>query len=472
MHISNGIEIDNLYVLLFINQASTVTEKMRCEMEYYSDAHRQFLPYCDFYLSEKEIVELKLPTRKVTAEIWRIRVHQPYILIDSNFFQDESSSDDDEDSSSAHQTRSLQKALQKMSGRMNVTAIEDYLNQDSVQQSSGVLNIHPRALVGCMRIDSNFSTKSIPSIQAVFKMAHFTLSLKNIEQHTDNMPEPLKSYTLADGIIDCQTFLKFSLNNVRAHGNLYQDQSISLHTEMCCSSSIVDYSYLTMQPLLDECNIQMYAEYGNQLNVNVVADDIRLRYGPLVGHTIAVAEQIWYRHFTETKSLNSNNDAVIASRFIVCNATSSIIQFGQEGTLEAIYESIYLKPKECSFYAFRSDRGDQRLAFADENNWNAPAKDNVSSVSIGIDGMDVLRLIDDRLMFVKTEKISATQKKITIKGQVEVLSMTEQPLRVYYKANDSQGIVNKPVEFDVCNSGSVSVLTQCTDEMTQCIKLV
>lgn len=453
---------------------------MRCEMEYYSDAHRQFLPYCDFYLSEKEIIELKLPTRKVTAEIWRIRVHQPFILIDSNFFQDESSSDDDDDeidnaTNSSGQTRSLQKTLQKMSGQLNTTAIQDYLNPDNVQSDS-VLNIHPRALVGCMRIDSNFSTKSIPSIQAVFKMAHFTLSLKNIEQHMDAMPEPLKSYTISDGIIDCQTFFKFSLNNVRAHGNLYQDQSITLHTEMCCSSSIIDYSYLTMQPLLDECNIQMYSEYGNALNVNIVTDDIRIRYGPLVGHSIAIAEQIWYRHFFETKTTSSsssrlnNDDAVIASRFIICNATSAIIQFGQEGTHEAIYESVYLKPKECSFYAFRSDRCEQRLAFADENNWNAPTKDMVCSVAIGNDGTDVLRLIDDRLMLIRTEKISATQKKITVKGQIEVISMTEQPLRVYYKANDSINVANKSIEFDVNNSGSVSVLTQCTDEMSQCIK--
>lgn len=453
-------------------QASTVADKIHCEMEYYSDAHRQFLSYCDFYLSEKEIVELKLPLRKVTAEIWRIRVRQPYILVDSNFFQEESSSDDEDDTNSAAAspthttTRSLAKTLKTMGGQLNVTPIEDYLNEDSTT-TTGVLNIHPRALVGCMRIDSNFNTKLIPSVQAVFKMVSFTLALRNVEQQhraADNMPEPLKAYRLSDDFTNVQTFIDLTLDNVQAHANMFQDSSLSLHTEMRCSSRIIDYGYLTMQPLLDECNVQMYAEYGDKLLVNVLTDDIRLRYGPFVGHSLLIAKQIWWRHFAGAKQAATaqSNDTVITSRFIVCNATATIIEFSQCNG-HSMYELIYLKPKECSFYAFRTDQQEQRLAFVDVDSM-------VYSVAVGVDGTEVVRWKDDRLMVIRTEKLSATQKKITIKGQIEVISMTQQPLRMMYKANDCGPIVNKPMEFEVNNCGSMSLFTQCTDEMTQFIK--
>lgn len=453
-----------------ILQASTVADKIHCEMEYYSDAHREFLSYCDFYLSEKEIVELKLPLRKVTAEIWRIRVRQPYILVDSNFFQEESSSED-EDDNGASPTRSLSKTLKIMGGHLNVTAIEDYLNEDSTT-TTGVLNIHPRALVGCMRIDSNFNTKLIPSVQAVFKIVTFTLALRNVEQQhsaAETMPEPLKSYKIADDFTNVQTFIKFTLDNVRAHGNFFQDSSVSLHTEMRCSSSIIDYGYLTMQPLLDECNVQMYGEYGAKLMVNVVIDDIRLRYGPLVGHSLSIAKQIWWRHFAGKQATQTDKDTVITSRFVICNATATIIEFSQYDG-DSMFESIYLQPKECSFYAFRTGQHEQRLAFVDVDNGIPPSKDLMCIVAVGVDRTEVVRWKDDRLMVIRTEKLSATQKKITVKGQIEVISMTQQPLRMLYKANDSGDNVHKPMEFEVKKCGSMSLFTQCNDEMTQFIK--
>lgn len=423
---------------------------MKCQMEYYSDAHSQFMPYCEFYLSEKEIYQLELPSHKVTAEIWRIKIIQPYVTVDSNFFQEESSTDEEDDKSP------IAKGLRELGTTINTTGIEEYLQQNS----ENISNLHPRALVGCMRIDSSFSSKSVPIVQAVLKCSHLTLSFKNnCTNSSAKMPDILSQYKLSDDLNNVQSFLKLNFSGLNMHLCHYEDERFELQMETLFSSSILDYSYLLSQPFIEEFAIKIFLESGQSINVNIVANEIRLRYGLLVGHTLLVAEQIWTRILT-TKS----NNLIIAARYTFCNATMSHLKISQYQTQDVVH----LKSKECCFYGFRSDRAKQKISISyEETNWmpNEP-------VSISKEGSRLIKTPDDRYLIVKIEKISGTQKKITIKGQVELLSMTQKQLKVQYLVSDggSETPLQKPLEFDVKEFGYISLITRCEAQMNISIR--
>lgn len=450
-----------------LNSASPTQNKtIKCHLEYYSNVHNSFLPYSEFFLSEKAIQELELPQRKVTAEIWRIVVMQTYVSVDSNYFQEDSSSEDDDDESLLN---TLSGPSSRTSGQTK--SINDYLG--TATNSANLLNLHPRALVGCMRIDSYFSLKLVPSIELALNISHLTIALKNDLNQQDSsikpMPDALKQYAVNSNAKDMQTFLKLYVRNLKSYVSIYEDETVTVEMDMMLSSTILEHSYLTIQPLLDEFCLKFLIEHSSStINLNIVADVVRLRYGLSVAHTLTIAEQLWRQALT-----CEINETILVTRYVICNCTTLPMKFGQYNTEEVIY----LQPKECNFYAFRSDKHAQKLLFSSDvltSTWMSSEPVLISQEStqfVRTNAND-----NNQLFMVKVEKLSPTQKLVIVKGQIEFLSMTQMPFHIQYKVNNSQNsdkLDTTPIpaiDFELQAGACQSVLGKCDDGISQCIR--
>lgn len=408
------------------------------------------MQYCDFTLSEKDVQELKLPNIKVSSEIWRILVFQPFVSIDGQYFQDDNSSDD-EDNDENHSM--LEKSLKVMGETLTTHDINDYLNKDT---DSNIFHLNPRALVGCMRIDSIFSSQFVPNVQLVADISHMSLTIKNNLKLSDNnsMKGFFGQYTVVGDVNETHTAVKINSTKLNSHFCLYNDNKITLQTSLAFSTSVVDYSYLIKQPLVEDVNLQFYYENADNVNLHVIADELRIRYGISVGHSLAVTEQIWRQILTKDVS-----HSIFVMRYVICNCTSVPLYFGQYLT----EESIYLKPNESCLYAFRTDKLEQKLAFSfGENKW-CPS----DPLYVGKENVQFLKIDEDKILIPKIEKISASQKRIMVKGQIELLNMSEQSFIVQYKNAKNK---DDSVEFSLDGKTTTSIVQRSNPEKDYCMK--
>lgn len=408
------------------------------------------MKYCEFTLSEKDVQELKLPTIKVSSEIWRIVVFQPFVSIDGQYFQEENSSDDEENDENHSM---LEKSLKVMGETLTTHDINDYLNKDS---HSHIFHLNPRALVGCMRIDSIFSSQLVPNVQLVTELSHMSLTIKNnLKMSDSSMKSILGQYAAVCDVNDTHTVIKLNSTKLNSHFCLYYDNKITLQTSFVFSTNVVDYSYLIMQPLIEEVNLQFYYENADNINVNVIADELRIRYGISAGHSLAVTEQIWRQVLTN--DIPNNN--IFVMRYVICNCTSVPLHFGQYLT----EESIYLKPNESCLYAFRTDKLEQKLSFSfGENKW-CPS----DPLHVGKDDVQFLKIDEDKILIPKIEKLSASQRRIVVKGQIELLNMSEQSFIVQYKNAKKK---DDSVEFSLDGKTTTSIVQRSNPEKDYCMK--
>lgn len=417
-------------------------------MQYYSHLNNEFRTHCEFNLSDK-IQELELPHRKCTSDIWRIIVFQKYISVDGKYFQDDS--DDSETD---------------ISDATNNQHINDYLNQTN--SDSNILNLHPRALVGCMRIDSHFSLKFIPSIEIALNIDNCFISLKSNlkinsnEKQSTMMPDFLQEYKQVETLNSVHTFLKIYLRNMRNQLIAYTGQAFTLNTELMLSSTICEFSYLTMQPLLEDFCLKFSVDQkinDADFTINIVSDDIVLRYGQSIGHTIAVMKQIW-----ENTLNNSLFNTIITTNYIICNCTTIPFKFGQYLT----EESVFLRSKESVFYSFRSDKFDQKLQFSlDAIQWTSDEPVHI----MGGRTQAVRILSDKEYCIVKIEKISTTQRLITVKGQIEFLNMTTEFFRIQYRAfSSNKSDVISAIECELQPKHRISLFGQTDEVISQRFK--
>lgn len=346
--------------------------------------------------------------------------------------------------------------------------IDDVLQRTSINssdylKSETIINLHPKALVACMRVDSCFNPNLVPNIQTVVNVAQIQLNLINQIDRVGKSknPEILQNYKIIDDASPMQTFLVSNFKNIKVHSSVYSDMGVSLQTSFNFSSDVLDYTYLDMQSFVEPFSLESYLDFGstNVINSNVITSEVKVRYGPTIGHTLAVSEQIWKQILSPEVP-----EKVIVTRYVVCNDTLTPIHFGQDKT----DEKIQLKDKECCLYAFRSDKLEQTLQFSIQNN-------TAGSLQIGNDSINYLKCYTDNLLIVKNEKISTSQKKLTLKGQIEFLNMTMQSFGVSFKSSRSVHIESEDdflVDFELGSKMNKSVLSICDATLNQSIKYV
>lgn len=311
-----------------------------------------------------------------------------------------------------------------------------------------------------MRIDSYFSSKLVPNLQAVLNLTNIQLNLINhLRLENAKSPEILTNYKFAkNDLTQTQTFFSAFLTDFKIHGNIYNDMQISIQNEFNFRCEILDYSYLNVQPMIEDFNFKSFFDFGdNFINSNIITSEIKMRYGPCIGHTIAVSEKNWEQILTDGS--RSSTDLIILTRFVICNDTTIPLLFGQFQTEEAIF----LQPKHFCMYSFRSDRLEQKLTFS--FNW---VKSN--PLLIDKEGVQLIQ-IQENVLIIKIEKISSSQKKITIKGQVEFLNMTDESFVINYKPESENKINSEPIDFEMNRKSNISIFGGCDSKMNSGIRL-
>lgn len=358
-----------------------------CYLEYYQESHTIFFPFCSFKLDNRELREIALPKRKVSASMWRIKIVRPIAFL-------------------------------------------DHLENEEERDFYDVIG--PRDILGCIRIDSLFSVKNIPIIQANINITDLSVTILN-NFHVPNlkMPDMLKQYTLqiGDHLNNTQEFCRLCSPKINASFSLFSEMDMTMYNEFQFGIDIFDYSYLTMQPLLENVTIKSYVEVAMNSSDErdnvcyLIVDKLNFKYGPTAGHAITTAKQIWQNIL---KADESEYNLPIVTRYIVCNSTSVPFKFGQDAT----DEQIWLRPNYCFYYAFRNQNHKQGLKFMLDTEETCATCHFDDS-----EELSYLPINQEKLLLITTKKISTTQRQIIVKGQIEILNMTKETFQIHYKSN-------------------------------------
>ncbi|XP_061387162.1 intermembrane lipid transfer protein VPS13B [Musca vetustissima] len=403
---------------------------IRCRMEYFSEVHEQFLHFCDFWLSETNSKDIKLPEREICATIWRVVILQSLVSVDGECF--DTSEEDEELQSISH---------------MNIEEVLGKGRKDSD------FMLHPKVLVACMRVDTTFQSKSVPKIQTLLSFNTVCVNLLNKPNDNDELPPMLRNYHLANNVKIPQAFLIFTLQNIKMHGVVYSRMKYNANLMLTAHIKYLDYGFLNMLPLLEETTVQTYLEMDqkkNVVNANFVFDRLRFNLGPSVLHTLLSSKLHW------EECLDANERRirhVLIPKCIVVNRTMTAMAFGQSGT----HERIPLSPKECCMYSFRSDCNSQDLTLyiSDEETNTVDTSESIHiPFKFESETMSQTFCIGSKCIIVKSKKLSGSQICVLIQGQIELISMVEHNLRLEFRQEGKlYDEANKPLEYFIERNG-------------------
>uniref|UniRef100_A0A1B0CVH0 Uncharacterized protein n=2 Tax=Lutzomyia longipalpis TaxID=7200 RepID=A0A1B0CVH0_LUTLO len=404
----------NYLAPLVINNTLSPVE-IRCTMEYYSEAHGDFLHHCEFYLSENETKTLDVPKTRVTASIWRVVMSSPMVTVDGTFFEEESSSAEEE---------SL-----LVNREPFIYNINDILQrvETTGPGNASVFNLHPKILVACLRIDSVFSPALIPNLRACIDIAHIDINVMNhIPVRPVKVPTVIKDFNPTGGITPCHCVASLRVLSAKAHVSIFDEWNLSLGMDLMAELNVLDYSYLISYPVIENTRICVGIEKNtDSVAVNAISEPLRMRFGPAVGHALSTTQSLWSQ--TLQRGVDSM-EMVLVTRYLICNATNVPLIFGQVDT----DEKISLPPKVCHLYVFRSEKKEQKLEFAVA----CDAQHQSDACEISQEGMQFVKLSNGGVLLVSTEKISSTQRKITLKGQLEMFNMSSEAFVVQLKSSE------------------------------------
>lgn len=406
--------------------------RIKCRLEYLHESHNTFFPHVLFEIGNRKRCDIELPKRRLAASVWRIVLLDPLASL-----------------------RDLELELDDTD-----IVFDDLLN--------------PKTIIGCIRIDTIFSVRNISIVQANLRVNRLSLAILNnvcILKH--QVPDLLQQYSLKveEHVRNTQEFCAINFTEVNASVALHTDMEWKVYNEFTIDVNVFDSSYLTMVPLIDRVPIKCYIENNTlgQPNIAcVTAGKLRIRYGPSIGCAIAIAEQIWQNIL---RDVESKHRLPIMTRFVVCNSTSAPIRFGQDQT----DEQIWLQQNECFYYAFRAINLPQKLKFSIrlENNivdvgdtFVVDDRENINYFGVG----------DGKYLLISSRKVSSTQRKIMVKGQIEVLNMTKETFQIHYKTKTDKTDAEDATVKNQCGillapAAIGSILEVCNDTREASVRL-
>ncbi|XP_030371450.1 vacuolar protein sorting-associated protein 13B isoform X2 [Scaptodrosophila lebanonensis] len=368
---------------------------IKCRMEYFSETHETFLHYCDFELSETTSKEIQPPERHICANIWRVVIMQSLISVDGTCFE----TDEDEDLQSIDSSR---------------------IQQDFKGDADNDFILHPKVLVGCMRIDTTFNAQFVPKVQLLLSCKNIELNFLNQPDAYNELPPLLKKYNLKRTTTISQTFATLDVQDLHLYAVIHQYNDFSVETDFRSRVKCLDYGFINMIDIVEPISFQSYFRFnGGQrlLLANFLIDKLRLNCGPCVIHTLLSSKQHWQELLEQRSALHT-----LMPKCVVVNRMHARFSFGQTDT----GERIFVEPHELQLYHFRSDYHSQELTFFIENPTTQQIESS-DSVHIALkfdDEHTVKHLrVGKRCITIKVGKLSATQVYILVKGQIELMSM-------------------------------------------------
>ncbi|XP_017847869.1 vacuolar protein sorting-associated protein 13B isoform X2 [Drosophila busckii] len=381
---------------------------IRCRMEYFSETHETFLYYCDFELSEQTSKHINPPERQISANIWRVVIMQSLVSVDGTCFEPDS----DED-------------LQSIDSCRVVHDFKGNVDNDFV--------LHPKVLVGCMRIDTTFQAELVPKLQFLLACQDIELNLLNQPDAYDVLPPELDSYKLKSTTQISQNFLTLHVSNLQLHTEMYKPTDYSVELNFRSRIKCLDSGFLNMIDVMEPMSFQSYVRYVGclrKMQANFVLDKLRFNCSACVIQTLYSAKQHWQEVLQQREELHT-----LMPKCVVVNRLQLPITFGQSGTSERIQ----LAPQQLRLYHFCSDFHTQELTFYVENPETQQLEAS-SSVHIAFKFEEEQRVhqlrIGQRCITIKQAKLSATQVYILVKGQIELLSMVPYELLAEFRVED------------------------------------
>lgn len=397
-------------------------------MEYYQESHNTFFPYVLFEIGNKKVNQVTLPKQKLTAAVWRIVIIEPVApLID--------------------------------------------IDVDEMNPIHDIFT--PRTIISCIRIDSMFNINNVPKLQANIKVNELKLTVfDSVNCASLGRPEILSRYTLKveEGIDVTHEFGEIEFGDINFNVNVYSELQMKMYNELTFGVRIFDASFLTLIPLIDKISIGSYIEINRDDRPNVLhltADKLSIHYGPPAGLAFSTMKNVW-------QNTSLNTEKPILSRFVICNATSVSLKFGQEFTDEAIW----LRKDECFYYAFRTQKSVQRLKFSVKS--DNDIVDIIESYLVNDNIQDdpkPLKVSTNKFLMISARKLSTTQKQIVIKGQIELMNMTNETFQIHYQDrskavdNETEANINPTSAILLPPMSSGSFFEACDDSCGGFIRL-
>ncbi|KAH8278838.1 hypothetical protein KR018_010220 [Drosophila ironensis] len=392
--------------------------QIKCRMEYFSETHETFLHYCDFVLSESVTKQLKPPDRPICATIWRVLILQSLISVDGACF--ESSEDED------------------------LLPVSPLLNQLGADESRDFI-LHPKLLVGCMRIDTVFMADKVPKLQLLLYCQDIEVNFLNQPDNSSELPTVLKEYKLSQTPEISQTFLTVHVEDLQTYSAIYSRRDFSLQTELRARVKCLDYGFLNMLDVVEPMKFSSYLRFDNCtgaiVDANFLLDKLRINCGPYAIHTLLSSK----RHWQEVLQHKETRHAVIP-KCILVNRMQVPLYFGQTGTVE----KIPLAPAQAQFYSFRSCSKAQELTFFVANP-EAEEVEPTNSIAIALKFEEERIVkhfrIGESCITLKMGKLSANQIYILVKGQIEVISMAPYELIADFRLEGKKYDESSPSEY-------------------------
>ncbi len=368
------------------------SEGIRCSLQFWDSCLADFRTYSEFYLSELRVSHLNLPTvgdrkRSAVSAVWRVVIH-----ID----------DREDDFARLPETEAV---------------------------------ISPRALVSVLRIDSIYSSKLIPSLQASVTVPSVVVDFFNQFHFCGNrLDGALKNFTLKSAFPMSQHIGRIKADAISLGADAWVSPEYKVgvlaRAKLLLQVELVDYAFLAIHSLLEPTKLQAQVSGGGDgtYEIQLHTDSLRIRVGQFTTHTLSVSSRLWEATINNSTTALDNVDEIFhpVSCMLVCNDTPDIVRFGQADT----DESILLKPRECCMYAWRTNKASLKLRLCVEDGYWKWCE----SFSVDADTPAVVR----RGVVVTTTKLSATQKMICFRGLLSAASLLREnlELRVLIKVCD------------------------------------
>lgn len=108
------------------------------------------------------------------------------------------------------------------------------------------------------------------------------------------LPLSLKQYSVDQLTPDSQCFMFFTLDSASLYVCMWSSGNtsmIELSSHVRCD--VIDYAYLTQQCAIEPFQAKVQLTMGDTTAVSCVTKPIVVRFGPAIGHTLAVSAQLW-----------------------------------------------------------------------------------------------------------------------------------------------------------------------------------
>jgi vacuolar protein sorting-associated protein 13B len=377
--------------------------KINCRIEYYSQLKSQFEELISLCLNENETKILDLNPTVPFSDVWRIK------------FQVNLKRDSDDDEEEAE--------------------IMNYLQ------------MHPKVLLACLRIDSYYKPVAIPSISALLKVAKIQVNLMNENEERHDA-------------------IKCSVEELQIVSQHYDENCENVSIEGAVAVDIKDYGCDNLIPFIKNFQVTASIDMSHDdINLNFICNAVRLKYSSAIGHSLITTAQLWKQIFE-----NSNGQATIESaKYNICNNTASTICINQSGT----NEMIYVMPKSSKRYQFYTDKLKQSLQLSvsiQNDEWS----EKTEAFCANQEGIQYVKVNDHQYFIVTVKNASNYQRKITIDGQVIVYNVTKENFTVQYKRYDKDIDTVDKCEvqmLDLDTHGNGSLFGSCEFDSQQTIRL-